>query len=153
MAALDRHDCLVVAPGQRGLNHAYSLLSDTIRATLVCGLDPHAGFLHSGQRNNALALDLMEKFRAVIADSVVIGAFNNGELKRRDVSEALGTVNLREEARKNLIAAYGRRITSIFQHPLFSYTVIWRRAIEIQERLVVGVIDGTQPGYQGIRFR
>lgn len=142
-------------PVNAALNYAYSLLlSDVIRAVLACGLDPHAGFLHSSERNKpALALDLMEEFRAVIADSVVIGAFNNGELKLRDFSEALGTTNLREEARKKLIAAYERRITSTFQHPLFGYTLTWRRAIEVQARLILGVIDGTQPEYKGIRVR
>ncbi|MEV5412131.1 CRISPR-associated endonuclease Cas1 [Thermopolyspora sp. NPDC052614] len=137
------------------LNYTYSLLlSDVIRAVLACGLDPHVGFLHSSERNKpALALDLMEEFRAVIADSVVIGAFNNGELKPRDFSDVLGAVSLREDARKKLIAAYERRIGSTFQHPLFGYTVTWRRAIEVQARLILGVIDGTQPEYKGIRVR
>ena len=55
------------------LNYAYSLLlADSVRAVIACGLDPHAGFLHSSGRNKpALALDLMEEFRAPIADSVV----------------------------------------------------------------------------------
>lgn len=137
------------------LNYTYSLLlSDCLRAVLTCGLDPHAGFLHSSQRNKpALALDLMEELRPVIADSVTLGVFNNGELKSRDFSDVLGTVNLREEARKKLVAAYERRITSTFRHPLFGYSVTWRRAIEIQARLILGVIDGTQPRYKGIRVR
>jgi len=142
-------------PINAALNYTYSLLlSDVIRAVLTCGLDPHAGFLHSSERNKpALALDLMEEFRAVIADSVVIGVFNNGELKRHDFSDVLGTTSLREGARKKLIAAYERRINSTFQHPLFGYSMTWRRAIEVQARLILGVIDGTQPEYRGIRVR
>lgn len=137
------------------LNYTYSLLlSDCLRAVLACGLDPHAGFLHSSQRNKpALALDLMEEFRPVIADSVTLGVFNNGELKSHDFSDVLGTVSLHEEARKKLVAGYERRITSTFRHPLFGYSVSWRRAIEIQARLILGVIDGTQPRYKGIRVR
>ena len=43
---------------------------------MACGLDPHHGFLHSSGRNKpALALDLAEEFRAAIADSVVVSAF------------------------------------------------------------------------------
>jgi CRISPR-associated protein Cas1 len=142
-------------PVNAALNYAYSLLvADVIRALLSCGLDPHAGFLHSSERNKpALALDLCEEFRASIADSVVIGAINNGELKSSDFTNVLGTTNLRENGRKALISAYERRITTTFQHPLFGYSVTWRRAIEIQARLLLGVIDGAQPAYKGIRIR
>ena len=40
-----------------------------------------------------------------------------------------------------------------FRHPLFGYRVTWRRAMEIQARLVLGVIDGTQGSYKGIAIR
>ena len=40
-----------------------------------------------------------------------------------------------------------------FRHPLFGYQVTWRRALEIQARLVLGVIDGTQGSYKGIATR
>ena len=62
------------------LNYVYALLlADVVKAITVCGLDPHAGFLHSSNRNKpALALDLMEEFRAPIADSVVQTVINNG---------------------------------------------------------------------------
>ena len=137
------------------LNYAYALLlADVVRAVVACGLDPHAGFLHSSVRNKpALALDLCEEFRAPVADSVVIGAFNNGELSPRDFSDALGSTRLREEGRRALIAAYERRVGSEFRHPVFGYRTTWRRAMEIQARMVLGVIDGTQPRYVGVRTR
>ena len=70
-------------PLNAALNYAYALLlADSVRAVMACGLDPHHGFLHSSGRNKpALALDLAEEFRAAVADSVVIGTFNNGELQ------------------------------------------------------------------------
>jgi CRISPR-associated protein Cas1 len=121
------------------------LVSDVIRAILACGLDPHAGFLHSPERNKpALALDLCEEFRAPVADSVVLGAFNNGELSAKDFTGVLGTVSLRDKGRKQLIAAYERRVGQEFRHPTFGYSVTWRRAMEIQARMVLGAIDGTQ---------
>jgi CRISPR-associated protein Cas1 len=137
------------------LNFAYGLLlADVIRAVVACGLDPHAGFLHSSERNKpALALDLCEEFRAPVADSVVIGALNNGELKASSFSHVTGSARLRDRARVALIAAYERRVTTQFKHPLFGYQVTWRRAMEIQARLVLGVLDGTQPGYKGITTR
>lgn len=137
------------------LNFTYGLLTgDLISACSACGLDPHAGFLHSSNRNKpALALDLAEEFRAVVADSVVIAAFNNGELKPHDFSTTLGSFSLRQSGRRSLLAAYERRVQTEFQHPTFQYRVTWRRAMEIQARLILGVIDGTQPGYVGIRVR
>ena len=142
-------------PVNAALNYAYGLLvADVIRAVLACGLDPHSGFLHSPGRNKpALALDLCEEFRAPVADSVVIGAFNNGELTTRDFSSVLGSVSLRDKGRKQLIAAYERRVGMEFRHPTFGYSVTWRRAMEIQARLVLGVVDGTQPRYRSIRIR
>jgi CRISPR-associated protein Cas1 len=142
-------------PVNAALNYGYALLlSDCIRAVRACGLDPHAGFLHSSERNKpALALDLCEEFRAPVADSAVLRAFNNGELSSSDFFSRLGTVNLTEVGRKKMIAAYERRVTDQFRHPTFNYTVTWRRAMEVQARLVLGVIDGTQERYVGVRTR
>ena len=142
-------------PVNAALNYVYGMLvADIIRAVLACGLDPNAGFLHSPERNKpALALDLCEEFRAPVADSVAIGAFNNGELTVKDFSNVLGSVNLRDRVRKQLIAAYERRVAQEFRHPTYGYSVTWRRAMEIQARMVLGVVDGTQPAYKAIRIR
>ena len=142
-------------PVNAALNFCYGLLlADVIRAVVACGLDPHAGFLHSSERNKpALALDLCEELRAPVADSVVIHAFNNGEIKAKDFSAVTGSTRLRDEGRIALINAYERRVMTQFRHPLFGYQVTWRRAMEIQARLVLGVIDGTQASYKGISTR
>lgn len=142
-------------PVNAALNYCYGLLlSDLIRAVAACGLDPHAGFLHSSGRNKpALALDLCEEFRAPVADSVVLGAFNNGELRAGDFSSVTGSSQLRPSGRSALISAYERRVATLFRHPVFEYEVTWRRAMEIQARLVLGVLDGTQPSYKGITIR
>lgn len=142
-------------PVNAALNYVYGiLLGDVIRAVVACGLDPHAGFLHSSNRNKpALALDLCEELRAPVADSVVIGAFNNGEVTARDFTAVLGTTRLRDEGRKSLIAAYERRVATKFRHPIFEYQVTWRRAMEVQARMVLGVLDGSQESYRGIKVR
>ena len=142
-------------PVNAALNYAYALLlADVVRAVAACGLDPHAGFLHTSTRNKpALALDLCEEFRAPVADSTVIGAFNNGELGVADFTDVLGATRLRDGGRRALIAAYERRVQTEFRHPVFGYRATWRRAMEIQARMILGVIDGTQARYVGIRTR
>jgi CRISPR-associated protein Cas1 len=142
-------------PVNAALNYSYALLlGDCIRALRSCGLDPHIGFLHSSSRNKpALALDLLEEFRAPVADSTVIRAFNNGELTLDDFRAQLGTSALTERGRKALITSYERRVLGEMTHPTFGYKVTWRRAMEIQARLILGVLDGSQPSYIGIRTR
>lgn len=137
------------------LNYVYSLLlADAVRAIIACGLDPHAGFLHSSGRNKpALALDLMEEFRAPVADSVVQTVVNNGEVKPSQFTEVLGCVRMQDGARKTLIAAYERRMLMEIRHPIFGYSATWRRCIEIQARQVLGVLDGSQSVYKGIHVR
>lgn len=142
-------------PLNAALNYVYALVTaETIRAIVACGLDPHAGFLHSPRRNKpALALDLMEEFRAPVADSVVVRALNNGEIGASDFTSVFGTSRLTEKGRKALIGGFEHRMTTEFTHPLFGYKVTWRRAMEVQARLVLGVLDGSQSRYRGIRTR
>lgn len=137
------------------LNYVYGILTaEAIRAIAACGLDPHAGFLHSSTRNKpALALDLIEEFRAPIADSVVIRAINNGELTAAAFSDALGSCRLTEAGRKKLIAGFEQRIQTEIRHPVVKYTTTWRRALEIQARMILKYIDGSQGRYIGITTR
>ncbi|MCO6558351.1 MAG: CRISPR-associated endonuclease Cas1 [Bifidobacterium sp.] len=130
------------------------LLSDCARALISCGLDPHAGFLHSSKRNKpALALDLMEEFRAPIADSVVQSVVNNGEVKASGFTDILGSIRMKDATRKALVAAYERRMATEIIHPMFGYKASWRRTVEIQARMILGYLDGTQTAYKGIRIR
>ncbi len=155
LSLLGRSGRAAMDPLNAALNYVYGMLvADVIRAIVACGLDPHAGFLHSSARNKpALALDLCEEFRPVVADSVVVRCFNNGEITVQDFTDSLGTVRLRDRGRRALIAAYEARVQTKFAHPTFGYDVTWRRAMEVQARLVLGVIDGTQHEYRGIRVR
>lgn len=137
------------------LNYAYALLqSEVLRGVVACGLDPHAGFLHSSNRNKpALVLDLMEEFRAPVADSVVVGALNNGEVSVNRFHKVGDSFRIDDKSRKSLIAAFERRIQTEFTHPVFRYQVTWRRAIEVQARMVLGYLDGSQERYVGVKIR
>ena len=137
------------------LNYLYGVITaEVIRALAACGLDPHAGFMHSSSRNKpALALDLMEEFRAPLGDAVVLAAINNREITDCDFTTALGTCRLRDAARKTLLRSYERRLETEFTHPVFKYKVTWRRAIEVQARMLLGYLDGSQERYRGVTTR
>lgn len=142
-------------PLNAALNYVYGLLlGEVVRAVVACGLDPSAGFLHSSSRNKpALALDIMEEFRAPLADSSVIWAINNGELREDMFFRGLGDARLTDAGRKALVRAFERRMTTEIQHPMFQYRATWRRCLEVQARQVLGVLDGSQVSYRGMRVR
>jgi len=120
------------------LSFAYSLLTRTWTMTVsAVGLDAYRGFYHQPRYGRpALALDLMEPFRPLIADSTVIQVINNGEVKPTDFISAAGSVALDPDGRKRFIAAFERRLSQEVTHPLFGYRVSYRRLLEIQARLL-----------------
>ncbi len=119
------------------LSFAYALLVRAWTVTLsAVGFDPYRGFYHQPRYGRpALALDLMEPFRPLIAESSVIQAINNGEVKASDFVSAAGSVALDADGRKRFIAAFERRLGHEITHPLFGYRVSYRRLLELQARL------------------
>jgi len=126
------------------LSYAYSLLTRTWTVTLTAvGFDPYRGFYHQPRYGRpALALDMMEPFRPLIADSTVLTAINNGEVRPSDFISAAGSVNLTNDGRKRFIATYERRLSQEITHPLFGYKVSYRRLLEIQARLLARFLSG-----------
>jgi CRISPR-associated endonuclease Cas1 len=120
------------------LSFAYTLLVRTITvAVSAVGLDPYRGFYHQPRYGRpALALDLMEPFRPLIAESTVIQTINNGEVHVDDFVHAADSVALRPEGRRRFIAAFERRLGQEIIHPVFQYRVSYRRIIELQARLL-----------------
>lgn len=120
------------------LSYAYSLLTRTWTVTLsAVGFDPYRGFYHQPRYGRpALALDMMEPFRPLIADSTVINAINNGEVRPSDFISAAGSVALTEDGRKRFIAGFERRLGQEITHPLFGYKLSYRRLLEVQARLL-----------------
>jgi CRISPR-associated endonuclease Cas1/CRISPR-associated protein Cas4 len=120
------------------LSYAYSLLVRSWTVTLsAVGFDPYRGFYHQPRYGRpALALDMMEPFRPLIADSAVLMAINNGEVKPTDFISAAGSVNLTPSGRKRFIATFERRMSQQVTHPLFGYRIAYRRLLELQARLL-----------------
>ncbi|MBU6259181.1 MAG: CRISPR-associated endonuclease Cas1 [Burkholderiales bacterium] len=120
------------------LSYAYALLARSIAVTATgVGFDTYRGFYHQPRYGRpALALDLMEPFRPLIADSVVLTAINNGELGADDFVCAGGAVNLDERGRRAFIGVFERRLSQEVTHPLFGYAAQYRQIVELQCRLL-----------------
>ncbi|OEH85138.1 hypothetical protein BHU72_05875 [Desulfuribacillus stibiiarsenatis] len=137
------------------LSFAYTLLTkDVIEAIIRVGLDPYLGFFHSDKYGRpALALDIMEEFRPIIADSVVITAINTKMLKPDDFVETIGGCELKDSGRKNFFKAYQTRMNQEATHPLFHYKVTYRRMLELQVRFLAKVLTNEWPEYTPYQVR
>jgi CRISP-associated protein Cas1 len=126
------------------LSLAYSMLAkDLTIACYAVGFDPYMGFYHQLRHGRpALALDLMEPFRPLIADSAVLSAVNTRMVTERDFVRAGASVALTPAGRKGFFRAYELRMDTLVTHPLFEYRVSYRRLLEIQTRLLARVIEG-----------
>ncbi len=126
------------------LSLAYSLLGkDLTIACYAVGFDPYLGFYHQPRFGRpALALDLMEPFRPLIADSAVLSAINTRMVTPRDFVQAGPGVALTANGRKSFFRAYELRMDTLVTHPLFEYRVSYRRLLEIQARLLARVLEG-----------
>jgi CRISPR-associated protein Cas1 len=137
------------------LSYAYSLLvrSWTVALTAV-GFDCYRGFYHQPRYGRpALALDMMEPFRPLVADSSVIQAINNGEVRPSDFLSVAGSVALTEDGRKRFIGTFERRLSQEVTHPVFGYRVSYRRLMELQARLLARHLLGEIPEYPNFTTR
>jgi len=131
------------------LSLAYSLLSkDCTLAALTVGFDPYVGFYHQPRFGRpALGLDLMEEMRPLIAESTVLSCINNRVVTEKDFVRAGQAVNLTAAGRKRFFQMYEQRMSSLITHPLFDYKVSYRRALELQTRLLAKTLTGEIPEY------
>jgi len=120
------------------LSFAYGLLRSQVMAAVhLAGLDPYIGYLHEVHHGQpAMALDLMEEFRPLVADNLVLSMFNKQQLQPKDFQESLGAYTLKDEARKLFLQTFDRKLNDEFKHPVFDYRCTYRRAIELQARLL-----------------
>jgi CRISPR-associated protein Cas1 len=137
------------------LSYVYTLLVRSWTVTLsAVGFDPYRGFYHQPRYGRpALALDMMEPFRPLVADSTVIQAINNGEVRPSDFISVAGSVALTEDGRKRFIGTFERRMSQEITHPLFGYKVSYRRLFEIQARLLARFLLNDIPDYPNFTTR
>lgn len=131
------------------LSLGYALLAkDLTIAIHAVGLDPYLGFFHQPRYGRpALALDLMEEFRPLVVDSVVMSAVNTGAIKLADFLRRGGAVTLTPAGRGKFLRAYERRMDEEIAHPIFGYRISYRRTLEVQIRLLARFLTGELDEY------
>ena len=131
------------------LSYAYSLLTKDLTATVLgVGFDPYLGLYHRSRFGRpALALDLAEEFRPLIADSVVVNVINNGEIRSSGFTIRAQGVALNQQARRSFLAAYERRLDHQVTHPTYKYRITYRRVLEVQARMLGAYLLGEIPEY------
>ncbi len=138
------------------LSLGYSVLAKEI--TGVCytvGLDPFLGFYHHPRYGRpALALDLMEEFRPLIVDSLVISLINRGELDlKSDFMFSSSGCNLNDGGRRTFWQGWVRRLDTEITHPVFGYKMSYRRMFEIQARQLWRFLRGEADTYTSFTTR
>ena len=132
------------------LSYLYSVLTSNLMViSLSIGLDPYLGFFHRPKYGKpALALDLIEEFRPIVCDSTVLGVINTGEISIEDFITAGSSWALSREGKRKLINAYERRMETLINHPIYGYSVSYRRVMEVQARMLSKVVIGEIENYE-----
>lgn len=137
------------------LGFSYALLlKDVVTSIQVVGFDSYIGFLHRSDFGRpALALDIMEEFRPVIADAVVLTLLNKGMISQSNFAYRFGGCFLNESGRKKLYQVYEERRREMVTHPVFGYRLPLLRIIELQVRFLAKVLLGELEKYKAYQIR
>src|SRR6266516_1956312 len=137
------------------LSFGYSLLTNKVASAVqLVGFDHFVGYLHSSFYGRpALALDLVEEFRPIIVDSVVLTMFNRRMLALNDFVVELGAYRLKDEQRNIFFTQFEDLLNEEIHHPLFGYAVTYRRCLELQARLLAKALTGEIDEYPPLLVR
>jgi CRISPR-associated protein Cas1 len=137
-------------PANALLSLGYTLLTQNmITAAEIVGLDPYDGFFHADKHGRpALALDLEEEFRSIIADSVALTIINKEILTPDDFRPGpKGGVWLERKALKEFFRQYGKRIQTRVIHPGLDHRLTYQQCFEVQTRWLAKVVEGEKDAY------
>jgi CRISPR-associated protein Cas1 len=138
------------------LSFVYTLVSHDMRSAIeTVGLDPSVGFLHRDRPGRfGLALDLMEEFRPVIADRLVLSLINRGQIKKNGFSTAInGAITMDENTRKIVIVEYQKRKQELIYHPFIAEKIQIGLLFHVQATLLARFIRGDLDGYPPFFWR
>ena len=131
------------------LSFGYTLLTEALMtAAEVAGLDPYAGFFHAEKYGRpALALDLVEEFRPLIADSVALTLVNKKMLCPRDFETDGQGVYLSRRGLKVFFKQFSARLNTKIFHPAAGRAISYQKCLEVQARQLRQVIEGKAEAY------
>ena len=138
------------------LSFVYTLLAHDVRSALeTVGLDPAVGFLHRDRPGRpGLALDIMEEFRPVIADRLVLSLINRRQVGPKGFTKAAnGAVMMDSDTRKAVLTEYQNRKQDEVLHPYIEETVPIGLLFFIQANLMARHIRGDIDGYPPFFWR
>ncbi len=137
------------------LSFLYSMLTrQAVTIATTVGFDPYLGFLHMPKYGKpALALDMIEEFRPIVADSTCITLVNNGQITKNDIIVTDFGTNLTGPGRRKVIEAYEKRMDSSVNHRILGYSASYRRIMETQMRLLSRHLLKEIPKYPPFRTR
>ncbi|WP_198047695.1 CRISPR-associated endonuclease Cas1 [Kutzneria sp. 744] len=132
------------------------LLSEAVTALAAAGMDSSVGFLHTEQDGRpSLALDLMEEFRPLVVDQVVLELVRRNRLgpQHGHRDEERGGVLLTRAGREALLDGYERRMLTVTRGALPGFAGSLRRHLYRQAQVLAAWVDGVGPGLVGLSWR
>nr|WP_309242686.1 CRISPR-associated endonuclease Cas1 [Limnofasciculus baicalensis] len=139
------------------LSLGYSLLRHDIQSAVnIVGFDPYLGYLHVEHYGRpSLALDLMEEFRPLVVDAMVLNGINRRFLKLSDfINEPISdAVSLTPDGLKTFLRLYEQKKQSEFRHPVLGRKCCYQEAFEIQARLLAKYLMGEIDKYPPLIVR
>lgn len=143
-------------PANALLSFLYALLRAECSSALEgVGLDPQVGFLHALRPGRpALALDLMEEFRPILADRLAMTLINRRQLKREDFEDGPGgAVQMTDEGRRTVIVAYQKRKEEEIRHRVLKQSIPLGLVPHVQARLLARHLRGDINDYPPFLYR
>ncbi|MFC1563209.1 type I-C CRISPR-associated endonuclease Cas1c [candidate division KSB1 bacterium] len=132
------------------LSFLYALvLNDCVSASEGVGLDPQVGYFHALRPGRpALALDLMEELRSIIADRLTLTLINRLQIGQKDFDNRQGgAVYLNEDGRKKVIVEYQKRKQEEIIHPILKQRIPYGLISHTQARLLARFLRGDTDAY------
>lgn len=132
------------------LSFAYSMLAGMCGSALeAVGLDPYVGFFHTDRPGRmSLALDIMEEFRSVMADRIVLSLINKRKIKPEHfVNKENGAVLLTDEGRKIFIQEWQNKKKETIKHPYIDEKIEWGMVPYVQAMLLARFLRGDMNEY------
>lgn len=137
-------------PINAALSFGYTMLHNVVLSTVVgVGFDPLMGVLHRERYGRfSLVLDLMEEFRPILVDQLVISLVNSKQLRKKDFIETIDRAYILTDAgRRQFITAFKNRLMTKHYHALLKSSVEYIRIIEAQVKIFGKCVLGELPTY------